>query len=463
MTDADASVTISKANNNLKATSDFHPHEGSGKPLTVEEIVSRLSEAGITTGLLMDNIRRMCASTRPLKGIVVAKAVKPGAGENARIETYVSVSGRNRAQEREDGSVDFHDLGEISSVDKGRKLYRRIPPAVGKPGYDVMGNEISGLPGKDIRVVLGNGMAFDEQDPNLVIASIEGELILKNGVLHISEFHAVKGDVDFSTGNIKFKGSIRIGGAVRAGFSVEAGGNIQINGNIEDATVISGNDITVSGGFAGTGQGRVKAGRDVFLKFVENQRVDAGRDIIISGVSYHAQLCAGRSVIARGGKGTIIGGLAEAGHSIEASRFGSVACVPTVIKVGVDPVLAERLKDIEEDIAKTMKSHDKLEQSIVFLQKMKIERGQLPPDKAALLEKLESARKVIPEKLEQLADQRGKLFSGREGVEKAFASADVAVYPKVRVCIENQFLPVEDTLGPSKFKTFEGKVIRLSR
>jgi len=463
MADIDASITISTRNDNLQATVDFSPHEGFGKPLTVEDVLSRLSEAGISAGIHMDNIRTMCASTRPLKGVVVAVAIKPGVGDNGRIEPYVSMRKRAQAREREDGSVDYHDLGEIISVSRGQKLYRRIPPTLGKPGYDVMGNEISGLLGKDIRIVLGNGTEFDAQDADLVIASMEGELILKNGLYHISELHEVKGDVDYSTGNIKFKGSVKIGGTVRSGFTVEAGGSIRINGSVEDATVIGGNDVTVLGGFAGTGQGVVKAGRDAFLKFVENQRVDAERDIILREVSYHSRLRAGHSIIAREGKGTIVGGRAEANFSIEALRFGSSACVPTVIKTGIDPALAERLKNLDGEIAMTGESQEKLEQNILFLYKMKFEHGQLPPYKAALLEKLEAARKNIPEKLELLSSDKEELLNNKESIDKAFASADIAVYPKVRVYVGHQFLAVEDTMSASTFKIFEGEVIRLSK
>jgi uncharacterized protein len=463
MADVDASVSIFVGKNYLIATADFIPREGFGKSLSEEDVLARISDAGIKVGINMDNIRTMYSSARPLKGVMIAEAVKPGVGENARIEPYVSLKRNPQARERNDGSVDFHDLGEIRSISKGEKLYRKIPPAIGNPGYDVMGNEIPGLPGKDLRIVLGNGTEFDPSDPNLVIATSEGELILRGGVLHLSELHDVKGDVDFSTGNVIFKGSIKIGGSVRSGFSVEAGGNIQIFGNVEDAVVTAGGDVIILGGFAGTGHGIVKSGGDITVKFVENQRVEAARDIIIKDVSYHAQMRAGRSVIAREGKGTIVGGDAEAKYSVESLRFGSTVCVPTIIRLGVDPAIAERLKNIEAEIAAASDSNEKLEQSIVYLFKIKIDRGQLPPDKAALLEKLEEARKSIPERLAKLNEEKGGLLADREALEKAFASAEIAVYPNVKVYYGNQLLTVADTLGPSVIQLLKGEVIRLSK
>lgn len=464
MADIDARFSIFATGNGLKATADYYPPDGDGLFILPEEVSSKLAEMGITTGVKEENITYLCESTRPLKALVLAEAILPETGENARIEQYVTVSKRKKANEREDGSVDFRDLGEILSVTKGQKLYRVIPPTFGAPGKDIKGEEIPGVKGKEIRIVLGKGTAIDETDPNLVIADTEGELIIRDGILHVSEIHTVNGDIDFSTGNLKFKGSIKIGGAVRSGFTVEAGGSVQINGNIEDATVISATDVTVLGGFAGNGQGLVKAERDVFLKFVENQSVDAGRDIIVSGISYHSNLRAGRSIISKGGKGTIVGGNAQATHSVEASRLGSVACVPTVIRIGVDPMLAERQRIIEEEIAQAKETDEKLEQSIVFLYRLKIDRnGLLPPDKVELLEKLETARKKIPEKLDSLEEQKNKLLGDKESLNNAFASADISVFPKVKVYIGNQWMSIEDNLGPSSFKMFEGEIIRLSK
>ena len=91
------------------------------------------------------------------------------------------------------------------------------------------------------------GPHFDEEDENLVRASADGEILVKNGVLHVSQIHTVKGDIDYSTGNLKFNGSIKIGGTVKAGFEVIAEGSVEINGNVEDAKILAGGDVVVAG------------------------------------------------------------------------------------------------------------------------------------------------------------------------------------------------------------------------
>ena len=282
--------------------------------------------------------------------------------------------------------------------------------------------------------------------------------------MQISEVHTVKGDVDFSTGNIRFKGSIKIYGTVKSGFEVHGDGTIEITGNVEDAIVTGGNDVIVQGGCAGSGEGIVKAKRDVLVKFVENQRIEADRDIIINGDSYHATLLAGRSVLAKGRKGTIVGGKCEAKSFVEANFFGSVALPATIIKIGIDPKLTEKLKIVESDIVKNQESIDQIEKSISFIYRQKIDaNGVLPPDKQVLLEKLELARKTMPDKLKTLINEKENLLKEQTYISKAYAMANKGVFPKVQVHIGNQRIITEDNLKPSKFRIVGGEVVRLSK
>jgi len=464
MADVDASIRIKIAENNLKVIANYTPPRINGKPLTEEEVLKKLEAEGVKSGIKTDVIQKMCVSEIPMPSVVIAEAIPPQYGEKARIEMYVNINQRSKAVERENGSVDFRNLGEITSATKGEKLYRKIPPTIGKAGIDVLGNVIPGLPGKDFKIVTGRGTAIAENDPHLVVATSEGEIQFIKGVIHITPVHEVRGDIDYETGNIKFKGSIRIGGTVRSGFMVEAEGDIEIRGNIEDAVVIGGNDIIIKGGFTGNGNGTVQAARDIYVKFVENQCLKAERDIIISGDSYHSRLYAGRSILAKSHKSTIVGGICEAKSSVEAARLGSVACAPTIIKVGIDPKLAERIKNVDEEITKTKESEEKLEKTIVFLYKLKIDgKGQLPPDKTELLEKLEITKKMFPEKFELLEKNRKKLLEEQKEVDKSYILANLEVFPKVQVHIGHQWLAIEDTLGPSHFKMINGDVARISK
>ena len=463
MADQDSSVKIKVDEKKMRVIATYIPSLGEGKKLTVEDVRNTLEDRGVKTGIKDDIIAKMVESDRPMPNVVIAEGIQPGIGEKARLETYVKPNKRTEALKREDGSTDYKDLGEVSSVIKDQKLYRKIPSQLGNPGMDVLGNEIPGLPGKDFKLATGPGTAIDKDDPDLVVAAKAGEVLIVGGIMQIAEVHTVKGDVDYETGNVNYKGSVVIGGAVKSGFSVEADGNIEIHGNVQDAEVVSKNDVIVKGGCAGAGNGKIRAGGDISIKFVENQTLTANRDIIIDGNSYHAKMFAGRSILGKGHKSMIVGGSCEAKLSIETAQLGSVACVSTIIKVGIDPKMAERIKQTDDEIGKTKDSQDKIEKSVIFLYKMKIDgKGKLPPDKAQLLAKLEDLKNTLPEKLEALEKYKTKLLEDQKEVQNSYVIATGAVYPKVKVYIGSQHISIDDNLGPSQFRLVEGDIVRLS-
>jgi len=464
MTNNNFNLDIKIPDNKLKVLANCTHAQSNGNNLNPEEVLSMLKSLGVNTGIKHDVIKTICESKKPFKNIVLAEAIPPQVGEKARIESFFDNNKHRKAHKRENGSVNFRNLGEICSAKKGQKLYRKTPPTIGEPGIDVCGNKIPGKPGRDLKIVVGSGTEFDENDHNLVRASYNGEIILKNGIILISQIHMVNGDIDFSTGNIKFNGSVKIKGSVKAGFKVEAAGDIEISGHVEDSVIVGGNDIKILGGYVGNGGGKVVAGRDVHVKFVDNQYIEAKRNIIIYGESYHSRLRAGQSIISNCGKGTIVGGQSEATISVEAKRFGSVTFAPTVIKVGIDPKLAERMKKVEEEIEQTKESQEKLENSLVILYRYKIDNnGKLPQGKNDLLKNLEKAKKMIPDKLTLLQTTLDNLLKEHKDVEMAYAKADISVYPKVKVYIGNQWIAIDDNLGPSTFKMNSGDIIRFSK
>ncbi len=460
----DASIKISVANNKMRVTANYIPASSDGKKITPQDVLSQLASININTGIKNDIITRICESDKPITSVILAEAFPPETGEKARIETYIKINPQIKASVKEDGSVNHYDLGEICSATEGQALYRRIPPTIGKSGMDVYGNEIPGILGRDLKIILGHGTKRDENDPDIIIASAEGEVLISNGIIQISGIHAVKGDVDFSTGNIRYKGSIKIGGTVKSGFEVHSDGNIEINGNVEDAIVSGGNDVIIQGGYAGSGNGIVKAKRDVFVKFVENQKIEADRDIIINGVSYHAKLFAGRSIVSKGKKGALVGGKYEAKYSVEADYFGSAAYPQTIIKIGIDPRFAQKLKTIESEIIKNQESLDNIEKNIIYINRQKIDtKGVLSPDKQLLLKKLEDTKYPIHDKLKTLNNEKEILLKEQRDISNAYAVADKGDFSKVQVHIGNQWITIEDNIGPSKFTLVESEVVRLSK
>ena len=110
-------------------------------------------------------------------------------------------------------------------------------------------------------------------------ANCDGHLqsteVMVDSVLVISQ------DIDFATGNIDFLGNIIIHGNIAPGFKVHATGDIEIKGFVEGAQVIAEGSIEVKGGITSGAKGLVKAGQNVYARFIENSIVEAGGDVVV--------------------------------------------------------------------------------------------------------------------------------------------------------------------------------------
>ena len=142
-------------------------------------------------------------------------------------------------------------------------------------------------------------------------------------------------DVDFSVGNISYKGAVSIKGDVNSGFNRIACGNIEIGGTVNDAKIKSEGDIKIAGGFVGTGEGKVEARGDVTIGFARNQMI-IGNNIIFSREAIDCAIYAKETIVAKGGRLSIVGGVLTAGSLIEVDVLGSAIEVPTEVEVGIN-------------------------------------------------------------------------------------------------------------------------------
>lgn len=62
-----------------------------------------------------------------------------------------------------------------------------------------------------------------------LIATMDGHLEYSNGAFYVRPVLEIRGDVDYSTGNIDFIGDVQIAGDVRENFSVRATGSITVD------------------------------------------------------------------------------------------------------------------------------------------------------------------------------------------------------------------------------------------
>jgi hypothetical protein len=274
---------------------------------------------------------------------------------------------------------------------------------LGKEGTDVYGDIIPAESGSD--KVLTPAHNVEVSDDGLVFtSSIDGLVTLtQDNKLEVLKQFDVSGDVDYSTGNLSMDGALDIKGWIRSGFKVNATGEIRVGGGVEDAKVESGADIYIQGGIIGSGEGNVRAGGNLTVRFLENAVVHADGDIFVQDDIVRSKVSADGSIIATGVKGRIRGGSVVAGKVIEMYEIGSPAGVTTHVSVGVASKLRERMVNISKKLDEYSKNRTKMDMVLTKYDK---------------LDKAKQLPKEIEQKIRTLTKQKRDLIIEEDRIKK---------------------------------------------
>jgi hypothetical protein len=293
--------------------------------IDAESIRDFLKDKRIIHGIIDKNIATIVKNYPSLNRILVAAGTHPEHGKDAEIKLVKEIKTEPTPIIQPDGSVDFKKLNLISQVRAGEVLQVRKPPTDGVSGMDIYGRIIPARRGNDVKLSRGE-KTYMSVDGLSLLASDEGFIFLDpDGSISIRAVYIVDGDVDYHTGHIEYKGDVIIKGDVRTGFDVLAGGDVHIRGTVENSMLKAERDIHINGGVRSSGGAVIMAGRDLHAGFVENARIDAGRNVIVQREILHSDIRSTGCVEVRRRKGRIVGGRTISGSWIVASTLGSAS------------------------------------------------------------------------------------------------------------------------------------------
>jgi hypothetical protein len=369
----------------------------------------------------------------------------PVPGVDGHIEILVDNMKKRSPHLDENGLADFRDLGEIVTVKPGDPLMRIVDPTAGEPGLTVTGKEIPVKPGKKVSFPSGlEGVTVDPADPHLLVASISGcPIVTKNGVT-VEAIYRVE-NVDLHTGNITYDGGVHVAGDVHSGMTVKATGDIHVEGTVEDAVLEAGGDVTVKCGIMGSDtdndapdkkmHATIKCGGSCTVKFAQDAHIFAGNGIFIHEMSMQSELTAAHQIIVGdkgSSKGELIGGIARATMLVKAQNIGSDDHPRTIVLVGNDKDLYERLHGCNE---KSKEANNKFADVLMELgaakknpEKVTAEAmAQLDADRVALYAEIaEHTAESLQIKKEIDLAQQAQVIAGK----RVFAGAEIRVGQK---------------------------------
>lgn len=401
-----------------------------GNNPTEKLILTYLKKQGIKEGIQSQAIKDYCAQANSLTPgaqttVVVAKgqAAKKGVPCEFKWAVTPFQDRELKPVQREDGTTDMYDLGEIETVSPGDVVMERIPARKSDDGINVYGEPIYSIAPPNLDFSVADGVEVSEDNPNLLIATRAGVPMRSRDIIRVDDILVLE-TVDLTTGHIKFDGTVMIKGPVRDGLKVEVTGDIHVRDLVESATLIAGGNILVKQGILGRkvesedGYGQessfnaiVEAHGDIDASYLQFVSIKAGGKITVKDQMLSCLVKECEELIVGGPtkrKAKLVGGRYTVRRSVSVGILGSDSYVPAEIELGTD---VARLKEEVEEIKNTLlEKQDSLARCIVQLEKNEQKGDQKKVDHfTQVIARIKNEAQELKMKYETLSQQYKEL------------------------------------------------------
>jgi len=423
----------------MKVLATIIPPGPGGTDLTVDIYKSLMIQNRVYHGIKEQYIEELVDKPIYREKLEIAEGLKPVNGKDAYIHYFFETDQtRIKLKEGTNGKVNFKELNIIQNVVQNQPLAKKVPPEDGVDGKTVTGKILPARAGSDIPLPVGTNVHVNDAN-DTIISDINGQVIIANGKINVEPVLTVEGDVNLKTGNIIFLGTVIITGNVEDGFSVKAAGNIEVKGIVSKAELDAEGDIIIYQGINGKGGGKIRAGRSIWSRFIENANVESGNMVVVTDGIINSNVDAIKSIVCMGKRANIMGGRLRAGEEINAKVLGnSTSGTETICEVGFDP---HSKLELERLLAQKASSEAELEGMRLDLQTLintKKQRKTLPEDKEAYLQELTERKQVLTDELSDTNENIQKVQEFMSQVQvRGKVSASTKVWPGVKIYIRD--------------------------
>jgi uncharacterized protein (DUF342 family) len=298
-----------------------------------------------------------------------------------------------------------------------------------------------------------------QQDEGVLVAELDGNVTFTGSVIEVHEGFVIDGDVDYSTGNVKYEKSVTVSGDVKSGFSIECGGDLQVHGTIEDATVRVGGNLLCRYGFIGQGKGLVDAKGDVNLSFMKNQTVRARGSVLIAKEALNCTILSRKQVTVSGNPLSVAGGTIFARDAIVVRTVGNASGIRTILDVGTDFTLIEELQRTEAHLAEMTENCRKLIQTFKRYEKMQAIQKKLSPRDDFLFAKLRNTLVQYNKEIKALEDRKKLVGEKLFDFDKAYIKIEYSALPgSIFKFGERQLLVRDEVIGPKSIRLIREEI-----
>ena len=388
----------------MLAWSFIFPPAGPDGKMLGESVGKALAQSGVTTGIDSGAIVSIFQEPLYFKLIPIAIGTPPVEGKDGKITERFPRTVAKEVKIDENGVADYRAGSYVQLIEKGTVICDIEPPQPGTAGVRVDGKIIEPKPVRSAHIPAGTNTVLTEDGKKLVAAR-EGHLEFTNGAFQVRALLEVKGDVDYSTGNIDFSGNVHVCGDIRENFTVRASGTIAVDGIVEAATVEAGGDIVITRGVVGDNRALLRSHGAVRVKYLENCVVYAAKGVYADCIM-NSQIFSDDVISVMSGRGSVIGGALTAARLIKARMIGAQSGRQTQLTLGVLPYVQSELQNIKEDMRVLGREREQLDKELSYLESKQGLEGS-----SGKLAKARIRRSVLGLKEQQLKKRKEQLLS----------------------------------------------------
>lgn len=439
----------------MQAYARFYAASEGGEDMTAQEMINDLELRGIRCGILTDAIEGFFKRKEYCEDILVAEGRATVQGKNAYIEYRFNTDKKVKPTLNEDGSVDFFHLNILNHCDKGDVLAVLHPEEPGIPGENLFGEIIQPAEVRKETLKFGHNIELSE-DKTVLTAQTSGHVELVKGTVFVSDELTVE-NVDTATGNIDYDGNVQINGNVATNFRVKARGDIVVKGVVEGAVLEAGGNIVIARGMNGMGRGVLKAGGNIISKFLENATAQANGYVASESI-LHSRVTAGGEVNVDGRRGFITGGKVCAAGSVNVKTLGSNMGADTVVEVGADPGVKERISELQKQIQEDTKLLQTVQPTLISAKQKLAKGAKLSPEQIKQIQSMAALNKEKTEAVAAAGKEIAELQKNAANTAEAVVRVKGEVYPGTRICIGDVSMVVQKTSHYCRFIRERGDV-----
>ncbi|MBN2039832.1 MAG: DUF342 domain-containing protein [Spirochaetes bacterium] len=314
-----------------------------------EDISEQLVKKNIYTILpkneIDEKLGQIDVNIQKLYKILVAAGKEPANGNPEYFIPLINIE-KKAGKILDNGSIDFKEIDSIIQIKQRQAILKRIPAKAPEDGFNIYGDKIPAIIESRIGYIKGKNIIPSEDD-TVYVSEIDGCLSRISNIVSVLPVVVIKGDINYETGNIDFKGSVDIFGSVLPGFKVTASDNIVIRNNVDDATIQAGGNIIVHAGIGGKGSTKITAEGSVKAKYILNSTIEAKGDVTAEVSIINSNIYSNGRITVTDENGKIMGGETMSLNEVSAYTIGGPKENKTIITAGKNLIIENELNSLK--------------------------------------------------------------------------------------------------------------------